>query len=88
MSTYKEYQMNDAEHLTSSESNKERLLNSISEADKYTVTKSDIDMIEPVIDSEAVIKMMDNMSVAELKMLKATCSVLINFKLNESMSNQ
>ena len=80
--------MNDTEHLTSSESNKERLLNSISEADKYTVTKSDVDMIEPVIGSEAVIKMMDNMSVAELKMLKATCAVLINFKLNESMSNQ
>ena len=80
--------MNDTEHLTSSESNKERLLNSISEADKYTVTKSDNDMNEPVIDSEAVIKMMDNMSVAELKMLKATCAVLINFKLNESMSNQ
>jgi len=80
--------MNDTEHLTSSESNKERLLNSISEADKYTVTKSDVDMIEPAIDSEAVIEMMDNMSVAELKMLKATCAVLINFKLNESMSNQ
>lgn len=80
--------MNDTEHLTSSESNKERLLKSISEADKYTVTKSDVDMIEPVVDSDVVIKMMDNMSVAELKMLKATCSVLINFKLNESMSNQ
>ena len=80
--------MNDTEHLTSSESNKERLLNSISEADKYTVTKSDIDMIEPVVDSDVVIKMMDNMSVAELKMLKATCSVLINFKLNESMGEQ
>ena len=80
--------MNDTEHLTSSESNKERLLNSISEADKYTVTKSDVDMIEPVVDSDVVIKMMDNMSLAELKMLKATCSVLINFKLNESMSKQ
>ena len=80
--------MNDTEHLTSSESNKERLLNSISEADKYTVTKSDNDMDEPAIDSDAIIKMMDNMSVAELKMLKATCAVLINFKLNESMSNQ
>mgnify|MGYP003604655139 CR=1 FL=1 len=80
--------MNDTEHLTSSESNKERLLNSISEADKYTVTKSDVDMIEPVVDSDVVIKMMDNMSLAELKMLKATCSVLINFKLNESMGNQ
>lgn len=80
--------MNDTEHLTSSESNKERLLNSISEADKYTVTKSDVDMNEPVIDSEAVIKMMGNMSVAELKMLKATCAVLINFKLNESVGKQ
>ena len=80
--------MNDTEHLTSSESNKERLLNSISEADKYTVTKSDVAMNEPVIDSDAVIKMMDNMSVAELKMLKATCSVLINFKLNESMNSK
>ena len=80
--------MNDTEHLTSSESNKERLLNSISEADKYTVTKSDIGMIEPVVDSDLVIKMMDNMSLAELKMLKATCSVLINFKLNESMGEQ
>ena len=88
MNTYKEYQMNDTEHLTSSEINKERLLNSISEADKYTVTKSDVDMNEPVIDSDAVIKMMDNMSLAELKMLKATCAVLINFKLNESMSKQ
>ena len=80
--------MNDTEHLTSSESNKGRLLNSISEADKYTVTKSDIDMIEPVVDNDAVIKMMNNMSVAELKMLKATCAVLINFKLNESMGKQ
>ena len=88
MNTYKEYQMNDTEYLLNSDKNAEHLLNSISEADKYTVTKSDNDMNEPVIDSEAVIKMMDNMSLAELKMLKATCSVLINFKLNESMSNQ
>lgn len=80
--------MNDTEHLTSSESNKERILKSITEAEEYKESRSDIDMIEPVIDSDAVIKMMDNMSVAELKMLKATCSVLINFKLNESMSNQ
>ena len=86
--------MNDTEHLTSSENNKERLLKSISEADKYTVTKNVVDINEPVIDSapnmdgDDVIKMMDNMSVAELKMMKATCSVLINFKLNESMSNK
>ena len=80
--------MNDTEYLLNSNKNAEHLLKSITEAEDYKVSKSDIDMIEPVIDSEAVIKMMDNMSVAELKMLKATCSVLINFKLNESMSNQ
>ena len=80
--------MNDTEYLLNSDKNAKHLLNSISEADKYTVTKSDIDMIEPVVDSDVVIKMMDNMSVAELKMLKATCSFLINFKLNESMGEQ
>ena len=80
--------MNDTDYLTSSENNKEHLLKSISEANKYKESRSNIDMIEPVIDSDVVIKMMDNMSLAELKMLKATCSVLINFKLNEAMSNQ
>ena len=80
--------MNDIEYLMNSDKNAEHLLKSISEVDNYTVIKSDIGMIEPVVDSDVVIKMMDNMSVAELKMLKATCSVLINFKLNESMGNQ
>lgn len=80
--------MKDTDYLVSGNTNKERILKSISEAESYKASKSDIDIVEPVIDSEVVIKMMDNMSVAELKMLKATCAVLINFKLNESMSNQ
>lgn len=80
--------MKDTDYLVSGNTNKERILNSINEAEEYKESRSDIDMIEPVIDSESVIKMMDNMSVAELKMLKATCAVLINFKLNESMSKQ
>ena len=80
--------MNDTDYLVSGNTNKERILKSITEAEEYKVSRSDIDAIEPVIDSETVIKMMDNMSVAELKMLKATCSVLINFKLNESMNKQ
>lgn len=80
--------MNDTDYLVSGNTNKERILNSIAEADSYKASRSDIDAIEPVIDSDTVIKMMENMSISELKMLKATCSVLINFKLNESMSNQ
>ena len=80
--------MKDTDYLVSGNTNKERILKSITEAEDYKVSRSDINAIEQVIDSEAVIKMMDNMSLAELKMLKATCSVLINFKLNESMSNQ
>ena len=80
--------MNDTEYLLNSDKNAEHLLNSISEAEDYKVSRNNVDMIEPVVDSDVVIKMMDNMSVAELKMLKATCSVLINFKLNESMGEQ
>ena len=80
--------MNDTDYLVSGNTNKERILKSITEAEEYKVSRSDINDIEPMIDSDAVIKMMDNMSVAELKMLKATCSVLINFKLNESMNSK
>ena len=85
--------MKDTDYLVSGNTNKERILKSINEAEEYKASRSDtsmsdIDMIEPVVDSDVVIKMMDNMSLAELKMLKATCSVLINFKLNEAMSNQ
>ena len=80
--------MKDTDYLVSGNTNKERILNSINEAEEYKESRGDIDMIEPVIDSDVVIKMMDNMSVAELKMLKATCSVLINFKLNEAMNNK
>ena len=80
--------MKDTDYLVSGDTNKERILKSITEADEYKVSRSDINMIEPVVDSDAVIKMMNNMSVAELKMLKATCAVLINFKLNECMGKQ
>ena len=80
--------MDETEYLLSSGNNKEHLMNSISQAKGSRASVEDIDSIEPVIDSDTVIKMMDNMSVAELKMLKATCAVLINFKLNESMSKQ
>lgn len=80
--------MDETEYLLSSKNNRESLMRSISQAKGSRASVEDINSIEPVIDSDTVIKMMDNMSVAELKMLKATCAVLINFKLNESMSNQ
>ena len=80
--------MDETEYLLSSKNNKEHLMKSISQAKGSRASVEYIDSIEPVVDSDVVIKMMDNMSLAELKMLKATCSVLINFKLNESMSNQ
>ena len=80
--------MDETEYLLSSENNRESLIRSISQAKGSRASVEDIDSIEPVIDSDTVIKMMDNMSISELKVLKATCSVLINFKLNETMSNQ
>lgn len=80
--------MKDTDYLVSGNTNKERILNSITEAEEYKESRNNVDMIEPVIDSDVVIKMLDNMSLAELKMLKATCSVLINFKLNDAMNNQ
>lgn len=80
--------MDETEYLLSSENNKESLMRSISQAKGSRASVEDIDSIEPVIDSDTVIKMMDNMSISELKVLKAACSVLINFKLNESMSKQ
>lgn len=80
--------MKDTDYLVSGNTNKERILNSITEAEEYKESRNNADMIEPVIDSDVVIKMLDNMSLAELKMLKATCSVLINFKLNEGMNSK
>ena len=80
--------MDETEYLLSNGNNKEHLMKSISQAKGSRASVEDIDSIEPITDSDTVIKMMDNMSISELKMLKATCAVLINFKLNESMSNQ
>ena len=80
--------MDETEYLLSSENNRESLMRSISQAKGSRASVEDIDSIEPVIDSDTVIKMMDNMSISELKMLKATCAVLINFKLNESMNSK
>ena len=73
--------MDETEYLLSNGNNKEHLMKSISQAKGSRASVEDID-------SDTVIKMMDNMSISELKMLKATCAVLINFKLNESMNSK
>lgn len=73
--------MDETEYLLSNGNNKENLMKSISQAKGSRASVEDID-------SDTVIKMMDNMSISELKMLKATCAVLINFKLNESMNSK
>lgn len=80
--------MDETEYLLSSENNKEVLMKSIAEIKGYKVTKEDISNIEPVIDSDLVVKMMDNMSIAELKVLKATCDFLIGCKENELLLEQ
>ena len=71
--------MDETEYLLSSDNNAEHLKKSIEQTSIETTS---------YVDSDMVVRLMDNMSLAELKMLKATCSVLINFKLNEAMSNQ
>lgn len=79
----KSSKMDDTEYLLSSENNKEVLMRSIAEAKACKVSKDDISNIEPVIDSDLVVKMMDNMSITELKLLKASCDFLIGCKENE-----
>ena len=80
--------MDETEYLLSSENNKEVLMRSIAEAKGYKVTKEDVSGIEPVIDSDLVVKMMDNMSISELKLLKAACDFLIGCKENELLLEQ
>ena len=71
--------MDETEYLLSSDNNAEHLKKSIEQTSIETTS---------YVDSDMVVRLMDNMSLAELKMLKATCSILINFKLNEALNNQ
>ena len=80
--------MDETEYLLSSEKNVEHLKKSIAEAKGYKVNKEDINNIEPVIDSDLVVKMMDNMGIEELKILKAACDFLIGCKENEKLLEQ
>lgn len=71
--TFEVKNMNDTEYLNSSEANRESLQRSIEQS-------KGVDINQPVVDSDSVVSLMENMSIAELKMLKAACDLLIGFK--------
>lgn len=71
--------MDETEYLLSSDANKERLQNSIKQA-KGVNPNQGFDINQPIVDSDSVVSLMENMSITELKMLKASCDLLIGFK--------
>lgn len=71
--------MDETEYLLSSDNNAEHLKKSIKQTDIKTTS---------YVDSDLVVKMMENMSVQELKFLKATCDFLIGCKENEQLLEQ
>lgn len=66
--------MDETEYLLSSEKNAEHLERSIEQANNI--------LNNPIVDSQTVLSLMENMSVSELKMLKISCDLLIGFKEN------
>lgn len=66
--------MDETEYLLSSEKNAEHLKRSIEQANNI--------LNNPIVDSQTVLSLMENMSVSELRMLKSSCDLLIVFKEN------
>ena len=66
--------MGETEYLLSSDNNAKRLKESISQAGIKTTS---------YVDSDMVVRLMEDMNVSELKVLKAACDLLIGFKTNE-----
>ena len=64
----------ETEYLLSSDNNAEHLKRSIEQANNM--------LNNPIVDSQTVLSLMENMSVSELKMLKISCDLLIGFKEN------
>lgn len=66
--------MDETEYLLSNENNREHLERSIKQSNIKNTS---------YVDSDMVVKLMEDMTVDELKVLKSTCDLLIGFKTNE-----
>lgn len=66
--------MDETEYLLDNENNREHLERSIKQSNIKNTS---------YVDSDMVIKLMDNMTVGELKVLKSACDLLIGFKVGE-----
>ena len=67
-------EMDETEYLLSSENNREHLEHSIEQTGIKTTS---------YVDSDMVVRLMEDMTVSELKVLKSACDLLIGFKSNE-----
>lgn len=67
--------MDETEYLLGNENNREHLEKSIKQSGIKTTS---------YVDSDMVIKLMEDMTVGELKVLKSACDLLIGFKVNET----
>ena len=66
--------MDETEYLLSSESNREHLERSIEQTGIKTTS---------YVDSDMVVRLMEDMTISELKVLKSACDLLIGFKSKE-----
>ena len=66
--------MDETEYLLSNENNREHLERSIKQSNIKNTS---------YVDSDMVVRLMEDMTVDELKFLKSACDLLIGFKANE-----
>lgn len=66
--------MDETEYLLSNENNREHLERSIEQAGIKTTS---------YVDSDMVVRLMEDMTISELKVLKSACDLLIGFRSNE-----
>lgn len=66
--------MDETKYLLSNENNREHLERSIKQSNIKNTS---------YVDSDMVVKLMEDMTVDELKVLKSACDLLIGFKVNE-----
>lgn len=66
--------MDETEYLLSSNNNAKHLKESISQTGIKTTS---------YVDSDMVVRLMEDMTISELKVLKSTCDLMIGFKSEE-----